>query len=186
MTKLITTLSAAIFALLVAATPAHAGKKDVAWASCLWEQVPTTTNNWLAMPPIKGAYDKLPTPPDYAIEWRLQAACFDILKPANKKWPPSFYGKDVRAALLAIKPASIGPDKVDPTGFRCDLYFENDLELKTRAGFDWGVNSKGGEVVFLKIRYGFAGAKKTVVQLTEGGGIRKCLRVLADGSMTDA
>jgi len=58
--------------------------------------------------------------------------------------------------------------------------------LKTRAGFDWGIKSSGGEVVSLKTRYGFAGVNKTVVQLTEGGGIRKCFRVLADGGMTDA
>lgn len=179
-------LTGALFVLWLWAMPAHASKKDDAWAACLWDQVPTTASNWLAMTPVKGGWEKMPTPPDYAIEWRLKAACFDFLKPQNKKWPPSFYGKNVRAALLATRPALIRTDKIEPVGFRCDLYFENDTELKNRAGFDWGVKAKTGDVIFQTMRYGFAGENKAVVQLTEGGGIRKCYRVLADGSMTDA
>ena len=81
------------------------------------------------------------------------------------------------------KPTAIGPDKIDPFGFRCDLYFENDTALKNRAGFDWGVRASAGEVVFTKTRFGFAGEKGTVVQLTEGGGIRKCFKVQADGRL---
>ena len=178
--------AAAFLALLAVQTPAYAGKNEDAWASCLWAQVPTTANNWLNMVPTKDGWARLQTPPDYAIEWRLQAACFDILKPANKKWPPSFYGKKLRVAMLATKPLSIGPDIVDPTGFRCDLYFEDDLELKNRAGFDWGIEAKSGDVIFQTTRYGFAGTGNATVQLANGAGIRKCFRVLADGSLTDA
>jgi hypothetical protein len=177
---------AAILPILALAAPAYAGKKDTAWAACLWEQVPTTANNWLAMSPSESGFETLPTPSDYALQWRLQAACYDILKPANKKWPPTFNAKSIRAALLAAKPATIRPDSADPTGFRCDLYFENDTELKNRAGFYWGVRAKQVEVVYLRMQYGFKTENGGVARLADGAGIRKCFRVLADGSLTNA
>jgi hypothetical protein len=184
--RLLVALVATIFAMSAPITPVYAGKKDDAWAKCLWEQVPTTANNWLLMAPAKVDYDKNPTPPEYAIEWRLQAACFDVLKPANKKWPPSFNAKAVRATLAATKPAVVGTDKIDPIGFRCDLFFEDDVEGKSRAGFDWGVKAGHGDVVFLKMRYGFKSVSGGAVQLQEGAGIRKCYRVLTDGTMINA
>jgi hypothetical protein len=179
-----------VLSILAFSSPAYAGKKDTAWAQCLWEQVPTTANNWLSMSSSAGSRieDNVTTltPPDIAIEWRLKAACHDLLKAPNKTWPPSFYGKNVKAALVALKPTTIGPDKMEPVGFRCDLYFENDTELKNRAGFDWGVKTQSGETIYSTTRFGFAGIKGGVVQLTEGAGIRKCFRVLADGTMTNA
>ena len=190
MKRIFSLMSLFVASIALLSSPAFAGKKDLAWAACIWEQVPTTASNWLNMAPSNKKWDEVQrtteTPPDYAIEWRLQAACFDILKPVNKKWPPSFYGKDVKAALMMTKPNVIGQDKIDPFGFRCDLYFENDAALKNRAGFDWGVRASAGEVVFTTTRFGFAGGKGTVVRLTEGAGIRKCFKVQADGSLKDA
>jgi hypothetical protein len=174
-------------ASLLPSAPAWAGKKDDAWAKCLWEQVPTTSANWLAMSPQSAEkYSTGPETPDKAIVYRLRAACERLLTPPGKKWPPSMYAKNVRVVLAATRPAVIGQDKAAPKAIRCDYYFENDKELKTRARFEWGVEDEAGRTIWTTTDFGFAGAGGGAVYLTKGAGIKKCFTVRDDGTLADA
>ena len=185
--KKFSVLLAAFGSLLLGSTPAWAGKKDDAWAKCLWEQVPTTSANWLAMAP--GGDEKYnidAETPERAIQYRLRAACERLLTPVGKKRAPSLMPKAVKAALLATRPESVGPDRIEPQAFRCDYYFENDAELKTRARFEWGFEDPAGRDIWTTTDFGFAGQGGGAVYLTKGAGIKKCFTVKNDGTLADA
>ena len=176
-----------ILAIMFISTPVFAGKKDDAWAQCLWKNVPTTASNWLAnKPPTEKARFDAPETPDVTLVYRLRAACERELTPAGKKWPPSLNSKNVKIALEATKPAVIGPDNLEPNAFRCDYYFENDTELKTRARFEWGYEDNVGRQIWTTTDYGFASTKGGAVYLTKGAGIKKCFVVQSDGSLSNA
>ncbi|MEQ1549681.1 hypothetical protein [Sphingorhabdus sp.] len=173
--------------ILFVSAPAFAGKKDDAWAQCLWKNVPTTTANWLVTkPPVEKARFDAPESTEEMLVYRLRAACERELTPAGKKWPPSLNTKKVKIALEASKPADILPDTVEPKAFRCDYYFENDHEMKTRARFEWGYEESVGRQIWTTTDYGFAGANGGAVYLTKGAGIKKCFIVQSDGSLADA
>jgi hypothetical protein len=172
--------------VVVAPSPAVAGKSDDAWAGCLWEQVPTSAANWLKLPAPKRDYGLSDVPPEYVLQFRLQAACFDTMTPAGKTRPPSFNAKAVRKSLELIKPAAISEDKSDPKAYRCSRYFLNDTELKTPAGFDWGFGDDTSKAQFMSISYFFAAEKGGAVGLPDQGGIRKCSYINSDGSFEDA
>ncbi|MEO0461945.1 MAG: hypothetical protein AAF127_02370 [Pseudomonadota bacterium] len=117
----------------LSAQPAIAGKKDDAWAACLWQMVPTTANKWLNTAPVKGRFmeaDNL----DANLQLRLQAACKEALTPEGKDKPPSFKPKKVRAALEAQRPSVVGPDTFEPETFHC-VAREGDVVLGMSAGF---------------------------------------------------
>ena len=175
-----------ILAMMFVSMPVFAGKKDDAWAQCLWKNVPTTTSSWLATKPVgeKARFDA-PETADVTIVYRLRAACERELTPAGKKWPPSLNAKKVKIALEVSKPVVIEPDNVEPKAFRCDYYFEDDKELKTRARFEWGYEDNVGRQIWTNTDYGFAGAKGGAVYLTKGAGIKKCFIVQSDGSLAD-
>ncbi len=180
-------LFTAFLALLLGSSPALAGKKDDAWAKCLWEQVPTSSANWVAMSP--GGDEKYnidAETPERAIQYRLRAACERLLTPVGKKRAPSLMPKAVKAALLATKPESVGPDRVEPKAFRCDYSFENDTELKTRARFEWGFEDSMGRQIWTTTDFGFAGGGGGAVYLTKDAGIKKCFTVKNDGTLADA
>jgi hypothetical protein len=177
----------AFSAALFSATAAQAGKNDDAWARCIWEQVPTSAANWLKMPAPKSDYGLAAVPPEYALQFRLQAACFDRLTPSGKSHPPDFNAKAVRSALATLQPMAVEPDKIDPKAWRCTRYFENDTAMKTPAGYDWGYGDDMSKARFYSITYFFAGTKGgTPVGLPTTGGLRKCQFILADGTFKDA
>ncbi|MBB6122660.1 hypothetical protein [Sphingobium subterraneum] len=166
-----------ILAALFVANPALAAKKEDAWAQCLWKNVPTSSANWLALkPPVEKSRLDAPETPDVTLQYRLRASCERELTPLGKKWAPTFSAEKVRAALSATRPASIGPDQMQPKAFRCDYYFEDDLQLKTRARFEWGFEDEAGRQIWSSVDYGFAGTKGGAVFLTKGAGIKKMLR----------
>lgn len=176
-----------ILAMTFFLLPAFAGKKDDAWAQCIWKNVPTTASNWLAIePPIEKARFDAPESADELLVYRIRAACERELTPAGKKWPPSFNAKKVKIALQSIRPSNIGSDKLEPNAFRCDYYFEDDKELKTRARFEWGYEDTVGRQIWTTTDYGFATTKGGALYLTKGAGIKKCFVVQSDGSLTDA
>lgn len=172
-------------AAALSASPAKAGKNDDAWAKCIWEQVPASASNWLKMPAPKNHYGMAEVPPEYVLQFRLQAACYERLIPAGKKAPPRFSSKAVRAALEAQKPPSPGPDVADPRAYRCTRYFLNDTEMKNAAGFDWGFGSDTSKAQFFSMMFLYA-AKGGNVSLPSTGGLRKCAFIQADGTFADA
>jgi hypothetical protein len=185
MKRLAPTLLAAALAALVPASPAVAGKNDDAWAKCLWEQVPTSVANWLAMPPPKGGGDLNEPDPASLLQFRLLAACYERLTPPGKRRPPSFNAKKVRPLLVASRPAAIGPDQRVPDAYRCDHYFEDDTEMKTRAGSDWGYGDPRDRKILSSVRSLFAGTKGGSVALAEGAGLHRCRTIRSDGTFAD-
>lgn len=183
---------AGLFAILglatatIAATPAVAGKNDDAWAQCLWEKLPVSTSSWLALPVPKRDYGLGEPEPAFVLQYRLRAACYDRLIPAGKKWPPSFNSGAVRKALIATRPATLPTEEADPLAYRCDLFFENDPEMKTVTGTDWGYGASRDGKQLGSIRMFFAAKGGGSVGLTEGGGIRRCRFIQPDGSYKDA
>lgn len=173
-------------AALLPASPAWAGKNDDAWAKCIWEQVPTSAFNWLKMPAPKNHYGLAEVPPEYALQFRLQAACFASMTAPGKERPPSFNAKAVRKALEAGRPASASADKVDPRAYRCTRYFLNDKEMKNPAGFDWGFGEDTGKPQFFSMTFMFAAKGGGAVGLPRQGGLRKCSYIQADGTFADA
>ena len=171
---------------LTAATPAVAGRNDDAWAQCLWEKVPVSTSNWLALPAPKHDYGLGEPEPAFVLQYRLKAACHSRLIPAGKKWPPSFNTNAVRKALIAIRPAAVPADEADPLAYRCDLFFENDTEMKAVTGTDWGYGASQDGKQLGSSRLIFAAKGGGGVGLTEGAGIRRCRTIQSDGSYKDA
>lgn len=178
-------LAAAGLMALLPASPALAGKNDDAWAACIWEQVPTSASNWLKMPVPKSHYGLAEVPPEYVLQFRLQAACYERLTPPGKQRPPGFSAKAVRKALEARRPTAPGADRVDPKAYRCTRYFLNDTDMKTPAGFDWGFGEDTSKTQFFSMTFFFA-AKGGSVGLPKQGGLRKCAFILADGTFADA
>jgi len=173
------------------ASPAAAGKIDDAWAKCIWEQVPTSASNWLKMPAVKDPYRvnvpsaRTEVPPEYVLQFRLQAACFGVMTAPGDIAPRKFNANAVRRALEASRPAGIGPDKVDPKAYRCTRYFLNDTEMKNPAGYDWGFGSDTSKAQFFSMMLMFA-ADRGSVMLPREGGLRKCAFIQADGTFADA
>jgi hypothetical protein len=175
----------AFSAAAFSATAAQAGRNDDSWARCLWEQVPTSAANWLKMPAPKSDYGLAAVPPEYVLQFRLQAACFDRLTPSGKSRPPGFNAKAVRAALERQQPMAVEPDRIDPKAWRCTRYFENDTDRKIPAGYEWGFGTDTGKAQFFSIRFYFA-AKGGSVGLPDRGGLRICSFIEADGTFQDA
>ncbi len=185
MTRSLLWLPGLALALTFTASPAVAGKNDDAWAKCIWEQVPESASNWLKMPAPKQSYGLADAPPEYVLQFRLQAACYDRMIPAGKKSPPRFGAKAVRAALEAQRPSSPGTDKVDPKAYRCTRYFLNDTEMKNPAGFDWGFGTDTSKAQFFAMTFLYS-AKGGYTGLPTKGGLRKCAFIKADGTFADA
>lgn len=171
---------------LTAATPAVAGRNDDAWAACLWQKAPVSASNWLAMPAPKRDYGLGEPEPSYVLEMRLRAACHDRMIAAGKTAPPSFGTGAVRRALIATRPDTLPAEEADPQAYRCDLFFENDPEMNTLTGTDWGFGASRDGKQLGSIRMFFAAKSGGSVGLTEGGGIRRCRLIQTDGSYKDA
>lgn len=147
----------------LAASPALAGKSDDAWATCIWEQAPTSASNWLTMTPVKstGPMDK--SNRYKLLATRLQGFCQKLLTPSGKKGPPSFDLEGVRSSLQRIRPQAIGPDRATSNAIRCEM-FEGDILLGVTIGF------------------GDAQGLKPLPPVTA----LKCQRIQDDGSLQDA
>jgi hypothetical protein len=176
-----------ILIVLCGSSPTLAGKKDDAWAQCLWKNVPTTAANWLAIrsPEVTTRFNA-PETPDVNLEYRLRASCESELTPSGKNRAPALNPKKVKSSLQTIRPNTIGADKTEPKAFRCDYFFEDDTQLKNRARFEWGYEDHLGRHIWSRTDFGFAAAKGGTVYLVQGGGIKKCYTVKADGSLVDA
>lgn len=192
MTRSLLWLAALGLAVALPESPAFAGKNDDAWAKCIWEQVPTSASNWLNMPVPKDPYGgvEVPSarthvPPEYILQFRLQAACFGPMTAPGDVRPRRFNAKAVRRSLEASRPAGVGPDKVDPKAYRCTRYFLNDTERKNPAGYDWGFGSDTSKAQFFSMMFMFA-AERGSVLLPSQGGLRKCAFIQADGTFDDA
>ena len=166
--------------------PAYAGKSDDAWAKCLWETVPSSTNNWLAMPLPKRDYGLAQPPAEYVLQYRLQGACHEKLIPTGKKSPPSFNAKSIRLALEKMKPLGVRSDLIDPKAFRCTRYFLNDTEFKNPAAYSWGFGEGSNEHIVSSITYFFAAQGGGSVGLPNSGGLKKCQWIKEDGTFIDA
>jgi hypothetical protein len=163
-----------------------AGKTDDAWAACVWEKVPASASNWLKMPVPKRSYGLGEVPPEYVLQFRLQAACYEQMTPAGKERPPSFNAKAVRKSLEKLRLAAVTEDKLDPKAFRCTRYFLNDTDQKSPAGFDWGFGTDTSKAQFFSIQYFFGAQGGGAVGLPGKGGLRKCAFIQSDGTFIDA
>ena len=174
--------------MMVLTAPVHAKEptKEIRWAQCLWESVPKSAANWLAMPDEKTEFGATTRTPRELLEYRLQAACFDKLTPQGKKFPIDFAPKKVRAALELSKPASVGPDAIDPKAYQCTRYFRDDAELKNPAALKWGFGEFETGHAFASVSYVFATKGGGGVGLPETGGVYKCKWIKEDGSLVDA
>ncbi|MES2493633.1 MAG: hypothetical protein V4579_10185 [Pseudomonadota bacterium] len=174
--------------LIFAAHPVHAKEpsKEELWAQCLWHAVPRSAANWLGMADIKSDFGSTNKSPKELLEFRLQAACFDKLKPAGKKFPIGFFPKKVRAALESSRPTSIGQDTTDPKAFQCVRFFTRDVEMKTPAAFKWGFGDFDKGHAFARVSYVFAAQGGGGVGLPETGGLYKCHWIKEDGTLTNA
>ncbi|MDJ0642058.1 MAG: hypothetical protein QNJ15_04510 [Erythrobacter sp.] len=176
-----------LFAILVsascfAATPASAGKKDDAWAACIWETVPASAANWVEMPMPERRQGIGEIKPEFALKYRLQAACFEKLTKEGKKRPHGFNDKKVRKALIAMKPDNPGEDTIEPLAYVCRRYFRNDTEFERPAGYRWGFGPDTSQAQFFSLSFVFAGGGGS---LGEHGGISRCDLILADGSLLE-
>ncbi len=176
----------AIACSLIIVSPAYAGKNDDAWAKCLWEKVPTSTNNWLGLPLPPKWQSPGAIQPEYALQNRLQAACNNHLIPQGKKSAPSFNAKSVRAALIATKPPVISGDFIDPKAYLCRRFFTNDKDMKNPAGFRWGFGDDTSKAQFGSMSLIFAAQGGGSVGLPETGGLEQCSWIQADGSLINA
>lgn len=144
------------------ASPAYAGKKDDAWAQCLWSVAPTSASNWLAMQPVKG--DGLESKNPYPLlAVRLQGLCREKMRVPGKDDAPDFKPNAVRAALISSRPTTIGLDVGISDAYRCEIFEENVI-LGVTVGF--------GSTSGLRVR-----PPATSI---------KCQRVNDDGTLTDA
>ena len=182
-------LSLGILALAIGFTSSVAAKdpkKEEQWAQCLWQTVPRSAANWLAMSNESSDRDAKEKTASELLEYRLQAACFDKLKPVGKKYPIGFSSGKVRAALASAKPTAIGDDIVDPKAFKCVRYFLSDTELKNPAAFKWGFGDFDTGHAFASMSYIYAAAGGGGVGLPDTGGLYKCQWINSDGTLTDA
>jgi len=161
---------------------AHAGKKDEAWAKCIWENMPTSADNWIALPLPMRSQGISQIKPEVALQYRLRAACAKKLTAEGESRPLRFSSKKVRKSLIASKPEIIGDDKVEPMAFVCSRYFLNDTELKRPAAFHWGYGPDTSKVQFFKMSLIFSG-QRGGVGLPDEGGLKKCERVKNDGAL---
>jgi hypothetical protein len=171
---------------LTCSAPAKAGKGDDAWASCLWQKVPTSANNWVLGPETGDRQSLGSIRPEFALMHRLEAACYSALTPVGKDGPPNFKAKKVRAALLSTKPQAIGVDTIDPLAFVCRRYFLNDVGMKNPAGFRWGFGKDTSKAQFGSMTYFFAAQGGGSVGLPDVGGLEKCEYIQSDGTLRDA
>lgn len=172
--------------LVIGSTPAIAGKKDDAWAKCLWEHVPTSANNWIGMSLPKSRSAMGDPKPEYALQFRLQAACYEKLTKEGKSRPSRFNAKKVRKALIATKPQEVLEDTLDPKAYRCMRFFLNDKEMKTPAAYRWGFGEDTSQAQFFSVSYFYAAQGGGSVGLPESGGLEKCQFINADGTFTNA
>lgn len=143
-------------ASVVTAFPAIAGRNDDAWAQCIWDNVPRSAANWLAMPELRRSYGLQEVPPEYVLQFRLQAACHSQLTLAGRSAPPSFNSRAVRRSLARMRPQIISDDRLDPRAYRCTRFFLNDEQMERPAGYDWGFGGDTEQAQFSRITFFFA------------------------------
>lgn len=171
--------------LATLSAPALAGKKDDAWAKCLWENASQSAANWLAMAEPKQRYSIDGMSAYELLEFRLRAACHAQLTPPGKRFPPGLNRKAVRASLIATRPTEIVADKAEPGAYQCKRFFLNDTDMKTPAAFQWGFGDFDSGVKFSSMSFQFA-STTGAVGLPETGGLRKCQIIQNDGSLIDS
>lgn len=115
----------ALMGIAISSSPAIAGKKDDAWASCLWETMPQSAANWVDMPDQRASYREDDVDLYSITQLRLQAACHGKMIPEGKSKPPTFKPKKIRESLRDMRPQSIGDDTVEPKLYRCFLFYDN-------------------------------------------------------------
>jgi hypothetical protein len=184
--KAFSILAAGSVASLVTATPALANKNDDAWAACLWDKVPTSANNWLNFPEPSKYQDLGAIKPEFALQNRLEAACRRAMVPAGKESAPRFSVRNVRAALIASKPSTVGQDTLDPRAYVCTRYFLSDKEMNNPAAYRWGFGEDTTQAQLGSMSLMFAAVGGGSVGLPDTGGLEKCEYVQADGTLKDA
>lgn len=177
---LLLTLSCLLFS-----PQAFAGKNDDLWAQCIWDKVPTSAANWLSLPFDKNENASKPSR-STLLSYRLRAACHKQMIPEGKDYPTRFNTKAVRASLERIKPAEIGPDKIDPRAYQCVRFFLNDTEMKNPAAYDWAFGDFDKGTSIMSVYYQFAAEGGGAVGLTKNGGLKKCSFISDNGSLIDA
>jgi hypothetical protein len=110
-----------------AATSAAATDYD-ALARCVWEKVPTSASNWLQLGKLKRGRSYSDDSKGFALQFRLAAAC-------NHRDTVEAFA--LQQALLAARPAAVGPDLVEPRATRCEMFFEDDAPMARVAGVNW-------------------------------------------------
>jgi hypothetical protein len=149
-----------------------------AWARCLWQEVPTSSANWLAMdaagfPPGVGA----PVPGEL-LKARLLGACSEALAPPGRPragvpdWP------ELQRQLAARAPSTALADSSDPRAFVCELYFADDGRLADPAGHDWGYGDFNTGVI---VGRRLSEARSDGQRLTADNSVRFCRLIGPDG-----
>ena len=119
MSRIVILASSFVAIYAISAIPARAASPADAWAQCLWQQVPTSANNWLNMPEPNSNQDDEASARFFHLKFRLLSACTKLVMEPGKSVPPSFKHKAVRDALAKSKPANLAQDKIDPYLYVC-------------------------------------------------------------------
>jgi hypothetical protein len=108
------------------------------WARCLWQEVPESSSNWLAMGSPELNVGAGPPVPAELLKARLLGACAEMLAPVGQPRAQAPAWTDVSAMLAGTRPEVIAQDASDPRAFVCEVYFANDPGLGRVAAYDWG------------------------------------------------
>jgi hypothetical protein len=131
---------AAALALAVEA-PAQTGSAPFeaeAWAKCVWQRLPASASNFVAMPRLKKGSYYGEESDGFRLLMRLSSACHGERPVPGSIDSDRELHRKLQTALTAARPAAVGADVFDQPTYRCEVFFEDDSAMQRVAGVDWG------------------------------------------------
>ena len=126
--RLLSCLFATILALgIIWATPAKAGKMDDAWATCMWQNAPVSSQNWINLGKPGKKMEKAAALLSDRLSYRLKAVCAKTVYPSIAVDKVAFEKAAIWQSLSKTAPTQPQPGNIasepDPNAFHCNMYF---------------------------------------------------------------
>ncbi|HEX8571355.1 MAG TPA: hypothetical protein VF759_01240 [Allosphingosinicella sp.] len=109
-----------------------------AWAQCVWQRLPASAANFVALPRLKKGSYYGEESAGFRLLMRLQSACHSERPvPDSGNFDRELH-RALQTAVIEARPSVVGADPVDHPAFRCEIFFEDDSAMQRVAGVDWG------------------------------------------------
>jgi hypothetical protein len=125
----------------IAAAPAEAATvpfEAEAWSKCVWQRLPASAANFVAMPRLKKGSYYGDESAGFRLLMRLQSACHTERPVPGSIDSDRELHRKLQTTLIAARPAAVGADVFDQPTYRCEVFFEDDSAMQRVAGVDWG------------------------------------------------